>query len=161
MKKINKIKEESKINIQKIFTKLRKALNEREDELLLEIDNKYNELNLNDGIIKKNEKLFNKIKISLEKGTKLENNWNNEDHLILRINTCLNIENIINEINSLNEILEKINNLNIDIEFYRKENGINKLINTLRQFGKIGKSNKFDTKIEFYDELIDSWLNYK
>ena len=41
---INKSKEELKLYVQKIFTKIRSAINEREDELLLEIDNKYNEL---------------------------------------------------------------------------------------------------------------------
>ena len=68
--KIDKSKEELKRNIQKIFTKLRNALNDREDELLLEVDNKYNELNLNENIIKECDKLPNKIKISLEKGKK-------------------------------------------------------------------------------------------
>ena len=46
--KINKSKEELKTNIQKIFTKLRNALNDREDELLLEVDNRYNELYFNE-----------------------------------------------------------------------------------------------------------------
>ena len=36
--KINNKKEELKLYVQKIFTKLRTALNEREDELLLSID---------------------------------------------------------------------------------------------------------------------------
>ena len=40
--KIDKIKEELKIQVSKIFTKIRSALNEREDQLLLEIDNKFN-----------------------------------------------------------------------------------------------------------------------
>jgi len=46
--KIEKSKEELKIIIQKIFTKLRNALNDREDELLLEVDNRYNELYFNE-----------------------------------------------------------------------------------------------------------------
>ena len=50
--KIDKSKEELKRNIQKIFTKLRNALNDREDELLLEVDNKYNELYFDENIIK-------------------------------------------------------------------------------------------------------------
>ena len=40
LEKINKNKEELKINVQKIFTKIRTVINEREDELLLDIDNK-------------------------------------------------------------------------------------------------------------------------
>ena len=77
IEKIDKNKEELKINIQKIFTKLRNALDDREDELLLEIDNKFNELSLNEEIIKEIDKLPKKIKISLEKGKEIENNWNN------------------------------------------------------------------------------------
>ena len=41
--KIEKNKEELKTNIQKIFTKLRNVLNDRDDKLLTEVDNKYNE----------------------------------------------------------------------------------------------------------------------
>ena len=41
--KIDKSKEEIKLKIQNVFTKIRSALNEREDELLLEVDNQYNE----------------------------------------------------------------------------------------------------------------------
>ena len=40
--KINENKEELKLKIQKIFTKIRNILNDREDELLLDINNKYN-----------------------------------------------------------------------------------------------------------------------
>ena len=40
--KITKDKEELKIKIQKIFTKVRNEINNREDELLLEVDKKYN-----------------------------------------------------------------------------------------------------------------------
>jgi len=46
------------VKIQNIFTKIRNALNEREEELLLEIDNIYNNKYLNDEIIKKVEKLL-------------------------------------------------------------------------------------------------------
>ena len=35
-------KEKLKLDIQKIFTKLRSILNDREDKLLLDIDKKYN-----------------------------------------------------------------------------------------------------------------------
>ena len=48
--KIEERKEELKLKIQNIFTKIRTALNEREDELLLEVDNKYNELYLDENI---------------------------------------------------------------------------------------------------------------
>ena len=39
--KINEDKEALKMNIQKIFTKLRNEINNREDQLLIEVDKKY------------------------------------------------------------------------------------------------------------------------
>ena len=41
---INKNKDELKLKIQAIFTKLRSALNEKEDKLLLDIDEYYNNI---------------------------------------------------------------------------------------------------------------------
>ena len=60
--KIEKSKEELITNIQKTFTKLRSTLNDREEELLQEVDNKY-ALYFNENIIKDCDKLPNKIKI--------------------------------------------------------------------------------------------------
>ena len=42
--KINENKENLKLKIQKIFTNIRNILNEREDEILLEVDNQFNNL---------------------------------------------------------------------------------------------------------------------
>ena len=66
--KINEKREEIKIKIQGIFTKIRNALNDREDELLLEINKKYENIYFKEELIKECEKLPNIIKISLEKG---------------------------------------------------------------------------------------------
>ena len=134
LEKINKSKEELKTNIQKIFTKLRTALNDREDELLNEVDNKYNELYINEEIIKDCDKLPNKIKISI------------------------NIENNIKNIKLLNENIGKINNSKIDIKFYPQEKGINKLLEDIKIFGKVN-SKKFESNIVFDEELVESWLN--
>ena len=70
--RINEEKEELKLKIQKIFTKLRNVLNERENELLLEVDKKYNEIYFNEKLVNEAEKLPNKIKIFLDKGKKIE-----------------------------------------------------------------------------------------
>ena len=157
---IEKSKEELKTNIQKIFTKLRNALNEREDELFSEIDKIFNELYFNEDIIKESDKLPNKIKISLEKGKEIENNWNNK-MLTLLINNCINIENNINNIKLLNENIGKINNLKIDIKFYPKEEGINKFLNLIKIFGKILKLDKLESNIKIDEnvpeELITSY----
>ena len=51
LEKIIKNKEELKLNIQNTFTKIRNALNNREDELLLEVDKKFNELYCDEKIL--------------------------------------------------------------------------------------------------------------
>ena len=96
--KNEKDKEELKLAIQKTFTNLRNLLNEREDELLSDVDKKYDELYFGEEMIKEFEKLPDKVKKSLEKGKLINNNWNNNNMNSL-INDCLNIENNIEEIN--------------------------------------------------------------
>ena len=137
--KISEYKEELKTNIQKIFTKLRNALNNREDELLLEVDKKYNEIYLDEQIIKKYEKLPNKVKMYLEKGKIIEKNWESNKKLNKFIYECLNIEYIINDIN---KIKEKTNNYNLEnnkFEFLLNDNIENNLLQLIQRFGKISK----------------------
>ena len=62
IEKINEKKEELKIKIQKIFTKIRNAINEREDLLLLEVDKQFDNLFCNEEIIKESEILQIKLK---------------------------------------------------------------------------------------------------
>ena len=73
---INKNKEDLKLKVQEIFTKIRNALNEKEDKLLLDIDEYYNKTYFKEDIIKKSEKLPNKIKKSIEKGKIIFKEWN-------------------------------------------------------------------------------------
>ena len=61
--KINEKKEELKIKVQKIFTKIRNILNNREDELLLGIDKNYDS-SFKEELIKEIERLPKKIEIS-------------------------------------------------------------------------------------------------
>ena len=86
--KVDEKKEKIKLEIQKVFTKLRTALNEREDELLSEVDNKFNNLFGSEDIItKEGEKLPSKIKTSLEKGKLINNDWDDNNKLCFSINT--------------------------------------------------------------------------
>ena len=136
---INKNKEELKLKIQTIFIKIRNALNEKENKLLLDIDNEYNNKYIKEDIIKESIKLPYKIKKSIDKGKILEKDWN-ENNLISLINDCITIENIINEINNINYNINKSNN-NIDIEFDIEEEQINNLINAIINFGNIINNN--------------------
>ena len=136
--KMNENKEELKLKIQKIFTKIRNTLNEREDELLLEVENQYNELYINENLIRDSEKFPNKIKLSLEKGKIIEKNWD-DNNLNSLINDCINIENNIKEINLIKENIEKCNpNNNIIIDFKPDINeDINPFLETIKKFGYV------------------------
>ena len=50
---INKDKENIKLNVKTIFSKIRNTINEREDELLLEVDKQFSNLFFNENIINK------------------------------------------------------------------------------------------------------------
>ena len=135
--KINKDKEDLKLNIQKIFTKLRNTLNEREDILLLEVDKKFDNEYLNENIIKESENLPNKIKVSLEKGKNIETEWNDENKLNSLINDCINIENNIKEINIIDNNIKKINNnQKCNINFFPKDDKINEFLEKINLLEK-------------------------
>ena len=162
--KMSDNKEELKLEIQKIFTKIRSTLNEREDELLLEVDKKFDEIYINENIIKESEKLPNKIRISIEKGKNLSKEWDNENNLISIINNCINVENNIKEINEINENIKKCNDskyLKINI----REKELNKIIEMIKIFGKIYISGIiFNNSLiiknnNIYIDNLKTWIN--
>ena len=110
--KANKDKEELKMEVQRIFTVIRNEVNKREDKILSEIDEIFEENFFKEEFIKEGKKLPNKAKKCLEKGKIIEKEekWDKENNnLISMINVCINIEkNILN----LEQINEKIDNCN-------------------------------------------------
>ena len=149
--KINEDKETLKLNVQKIFTKLRNSLNEREDELLLKIEKKYDSNFFNENIINESNKLPNKVLKSLEKGKLLNNEWNNDNKLSSKINDCISIENSINDINNIKNKIEKSklkNNSKIDFIF--EDESINNCIELIKSIGWI----RFNNLLNFKDSLI-------
>jgi len=137
--KINENKEALKLKIQKIFTNIRNILNEREDEILLEVDNQFNNLFFNEDLIKESEILPNKIKLSLDKGKTLDKDWN-DNELNCIINDCIEVENNIQEINIINKnILKSNSNKNKEIKF--NEDGINNILEIIKNFGRIYYNN--------------------
>ena len=130
--KINENKENIKNQIQKIFTRIRNSLNDREDYLLDKIDEINNKIYFDENTIKYNEKFPDKIKLSLEKGKKIEQLWNNDKMSISLIIDCLTIENNIKDIINMNETLKKYKNSeNIEIKFYPEEDKIDNLLNNI------------------------------
>ena len=158
--KINENKEELKTKIQKIFTNIRNILNEREDELMLEVDKKFNELFFNDKYIKKGEKLPKLIKKALETGKKINCQWDN-NKLNFYINDCIDIENIISEIKKIEEFLKESTSKKNEIKLIADELEINNLLNSIKDLGKLGCNQLFDSNIDFDEQLIKTWLNNK
>ena len=146
--KINENKEELKTKIQNIFTKIRTTLNEREDELLLEVDNKYNNIFCNEDIIKESEKLPNKIKLSLEKWKLINNEWNEDNKLSSIINDCINIEDNIKNINIINHNIKKCKiNKEINIQFNIKTEYFDNYIKSIKLLGQISDIFNIDSLI--------------
>ena len=146
--KINKSKEELKLKISKIFTKIRNIVNEREDKLLSELDNKFDQLYFKEDIIKKGEKLPNQIKIYLDKGKILDKDWDDDENkLINKINDCLNIENNIQNIVDINNNIKKCNSDEIKIDFSPEDDNIDELEKNIKKFGYI-HSDKFHFKFK-------------
>ena len=144
--RIEKDKEELKSKIQKIFTRIRNTLNDREDELLLKVDNLFNVKYFNEDIIKKGEKLPRKIKESLKKGKLINNEWN-AHNLIANINDCINIEKNINDINIIKEGINKCKIYHKkEMKFIPKEDSLNEFLNTIKSFGKITNNNQYEIK---------------
>ena len=138
--KVTLKKEEIKLDIQKIFSKIRSALNDREDKILLEVDEIFDKNFIKEENLKEGEKLPNKVKISLEKCKNI--NLENEK-LNSLINDCLNIEKEINTIDIIKENINKYkDSKNLDIGFTsNKKEDINDLIEIIKNFGKIVKYN--------------------
>ncbi len=156
--KLNENKEELKLKIQKVFTKIRNVLNDREDELLLEINKKFNKHYFNEELIKKGEKLPDKVKESLKIGKELNKKWNN-DELINIIYHCINIENNIKDINLINESIQKSNShTKQKMTFTSNEDEI---INKIKTLGIINYGFNITKDIIKKDEdikMISNWI---
>ena len=152
---IDEKKDELKIKVSKIFTKLRTSINNREDKLLSEIDNKFNEFIFDAKILKQSEKMPNKTAEYLEKGKKIVDEWNNnKNKLNIFINDCIEIENSIEKIKMIQQNIEIYNSEKININFLpNDEGGVNKIIQSIQSFGEIIK----DTK-EFYISNLNSLI---
>jgi len=157
---INKNKEELKLKIQTIFTKIRNTINEKEEKILLDIDNEYDNKYFKEDLIKQSVKLPNKIKKSIDRGKVIEKEWD-ESNLSSLINDCIIIENNISEINKINNNIKKSKlNKNTKIEYKIEEEQINNLLDTIKNFGKITSDDttyddyKIETKNPIH-KLID------
>ena len=156
LKKNKDNKDNLKLEIQKIFTKIRNQINERENILLSEIDQNLDDSSIKKDIINKLEKFPKKIESSLNQGKLIENQWK-EKRLNISITQCLNIEKKLEEINSYKDIIKKNNENNLVMKFKPELNDINSFLNTIQEFGCI--YNITDLQAKFDDiEDIENFL---
>ena len=138
MEEIDKSKEEIKQEIQKVFTKIRAELNNREDQLLIEVDKifekKFNE-EKEDNIIKE-KNFLEKIKIFLDKGKIVEKEWDKNNNKIILVNDCTNIEKAINKINNTKTSLESYKSQDKKVKFFSQPDDI---INSIKILGTFDK----------------------
>ena len=137
--KIYENKESIKSKTQNIFTKIRNILNEREDELLLEIDKICDNLFYKEESVKKSEKLPNYINKCLEKSKIIINEWDEKNKLNSLINDCINLENCIEEVNNIKEIIKKCKCVYPDLKF--NLHGIETISEKIKKFGEIYNRN--------------------
>ena len=135
--KVSKNKELLKDKIQKIFSRIRNALNDREDNLLLEVDKQFGNLYFWEELIKESEKIPNRIKLSLDKNENIEELWNDNNKLSFVINECINIENNVKDINKINYYIIKSKNNFDTLKCNLEEDEITQIIDTINKFGKI------------------------
>ena len=139
-KSIIESKEALKLKISNLFTKIRNTINEREDEILLNLDNIFDKNFFKEDIIKNGEKLPYQIKIYMEKGKKIIKEWDDNINTKLnsKINDCINIENNIKTIKEINESIDKCKSKEINIHFYpEKEEEITEYLEKIKKFGEI------------------------
>ena len=164
--KIYETKEELMGKIQKIFTKIRNIINEKEDKLLIELSEKFEQIYLDENKLKKIEKLPGIIKKNLDKGKTVDKDWDSGSKLNSLINDCITIENevkyIIKEIENMNKY-----NTNIKIKFIPEdEYQINLFLEGLNNFGKIilddGDIFNISHIINYnkeYSKSLKKWIN--
>ena len=150
----NKNKEELKLNIRNNFTQIKNILNERENELLIEIDKKFDEIYFKEDLIKQSEELSKKVNELLEKGNIKDIDWNDNIKLNHIINNCIIIENNIKNIKLINENIIKSKYIfNSKIKWNPDKDRFNKLLEDIKKFGEI--LDERHKEFIFYGENID------
>ena len=151
--KIKESKDKIRKEIQLVFTKIRNELNNREDKLYLEIDQKFDDLFFKEEFIKESEKLPKLAKNLLDKGKIEEKEWEDKTKLSKLINECINIEDAIKDINTIYDKIKTFNDKKeIKFEFNPKDNEIQKgLLKEVKNFGNV--KILYDKKKEIEQEL--------
>jgi hypothetical protein len=100
--------------------------------------------------------LTNQIKINLNKGKIIDNEWNDNSKLNCIIYGCINIENNIKD-KEINDNMKKANSHDIEAKFIF-EDEINKIIEMIKSFGKINYINKIN-KEDLFENILKTSNN--
>lgn len=117
--------------------KIQKLKKKTNFKILLEVDQKYDEVYFNEEIVKKGEKLPKKVKESIKQGNLIIKKLENEKNFSSFINDCIIIENDIKDINNINSNIDKCNNINFKCNFIPLENDkdFSRFVNEIKKFG--------------------------
>ena len=122
-------------------------MNEREDKLIEEVEQKFKNSFFDDNIVKECDKLPNNIKKCLDNGKDIKDKWNKENELPYVINCCIEFENNLNKIDEINQKIIKCNSNKIKILFEIKEKNIEEKIK------KLGNIKEDDDKEEKKEDI--------
>ena len=152
--KINKNKEDLIINIQKVFTKIRTDLNEREDKLINKMEETYKHLFFDE----KNSKEIERLSINVKQILDSANNIKEENNELSNvINNYIKFEKNIENISEINKIMNNCIQNKVKITF---NYNINELENIIKQIGEIKeKKEEIDEEKvnKLYDELDEEY----
>ena len=154
----NPIKEDIIKTIQNIFDNLRNLLDQREKELLDEVDDLYSQNFFDEKFIKESTKFQTKIKYNLDKGKNVLDNWEEGEKngkLNFLINDSINIEKSINE---LQNVKDKINSLNIKskLQFCTQDGDMEEISEKIKNLGKVVCYNHKYIFNECPNDIIDN-----
>ena len=165
---INEKKELIKI-IEKMFEEIKETVNKREQELISEINNQFNDVYCSEDTFEKSKNLYKKINTCLNKGKNLNNNFTNSDNINNKndinlnyfINECIDIEKNINEIKNIHEKIKKCDiNFSTKIKFKSEKEELNSLINKIQNLGQIYQQKNY-SYFEFKKYPLNVSLNEK
>ena len=135
---INNNKEELKSYVQKIFTKFRNAINERENDMLSAIDKKFEDILSKEETVNKSIGLPNQVKINFEKSQSLDQYWNDNSKLSSLIYHCIKIEKDVKNINFLISEYDKCGTFHAKkINLLPGDEDITQFIQSIKAFGKL------------------------
>ena len=114
-----------KLKLKKTFTEIKNKINEKENELMIEVDKMYESIFISHNKLKQIYEISNIAKESLEKVrlNDYEYEWEKGNKLKFLINNRINIENNILNINQNNKIISKFkNDIYSVIKLYMEKN---------------------------------------